>query len=308
MFAVNGKRQNMAEGGAGDLNGRPGVLPRPVRRAVRMAGGLVTGRTPVPKHAGTAAALVFFLAVGANAIMVAGKGDVVTRAAFRLSGFYVEDIEISGNRETSEIAVLQNLGLENSYSLQGVDIQRARGELLNLPWVADADVRKVYPSTLKVTLTERVPFALWQQEDGRLLMIEHDGNVIGPITEPKFKRLPLVLGQGGNFAAASIDGLLAQWPELASRVRAYKRVDDRRWDLYLDNGVLVKLPEFGSDAAVARLKSLDESRAILEREVAAVDLRLDDRVAVQLTADAMERRTEAVEALRKTYQNKGRRL
>lgn len=308
MFAVSGKRQDMTEGGTVDPNGRAGVLPRPVRRAVRVAGGLATGRTPVPKHVGTAAALVFFLAVGANAIVVAGKGDVVTRAAFRLSGFYVEDIEISGNHETSEIAVLQNLGLENAYSLQGLDIQRARGELLNLPWVADADVRKVYPSTLKVSLTERVPYALWQQEDGRVLMIEHDGNVIGPINEPKFKRLPLVLGQGANFAVEGLGSLLSEWPELASRVRAYKRVDGRRWDLYLDNGVLVKLPEMGSDAAVARLKSLDESRSILERQVAAIDLRLDDRVAVQLTPEAMEQRTEAVEALQKTYKNKGRRL
>ena len=139
-------------------------------------------------------------------------------------------------------------------------------------------------------------------------MIERDGNVIGALSEPKFRRLPLVLGQGANFAAEGLDDLLSGWPLLADRVRAYKRVDERRWDLYLDNGVIVKLPEKGTDAAIARLKTLDETRSILEREVAAVDLRLDDRIAVQLTPSAMERREAAVEALKKTYKNKGRRL
>ncbi len=308
MFAMKAKKGDTADHGRSDPVGRGGVLPRPVRRAVRVSTGLLTGRTPVPRHAGSLAALVFFVAVGANAIAVADKGDLVRRAAFQLAGFAVEDIEISGNQETSEIAILQSLGLEGAYSLRGIDVELARGQLLNLPWVAEADVRKVYPSTLKITLTEREPYALWQQEDGRTLMIERNGNVIGPLSAPKFRRLPLVLGQGGNFAAAEIGGLLEGWPALSERVRAYKRVDGRRWDLYLDNGMIVKLPQKQTEAALVRLRGLEESRSILEREIAAVDLRLDDRIAIQLTPEAMEKRQAATEALEKTFKNKGRRL
>ena len=308
MFAMKAKKGDTAENGRSEPVGRSGVLPRPVRRVVRVSAGLLTGRTPVPRHAGSLAALVFFVAVGANAIAVADKGDLVRRAAFQIAGFAVEDIEISGNEQTSEIAILQSLGLEGAYSLRGIDVQLARGQLLNLPWVAEADVRKIYPSTLKITLTEREPYALWQQEDGRTLMIEQNGNVIGPLSAPKFRRLPLVLGQGGNFAAADIDGLLEGWPALSERVRAYKRVDGRRWDLYLDNGMIVKLPQQETETALGRLKSLEESRSILEREIAAVDLRLEDRIAIQLTPEAMERRQAATEALEKTFKNKGRRL
>ena len=308
MFALKARREDIGGSDRMAQGSRAGVLPRPLRRLVRSATGIFTGRTGAPKHIGSAAALVFFVAVGANAVIVSGKGDLVRRAAFQLSGFAVEDIEISGNSETSEIVVLQSLGLEGAYSLQGVDIQMARGQLLNLPWVADADIRKVYPSTLKISLKERVPYALWQQEDGRLLMVERDGNIIGPLSAPKFRRLPLVLGQGGNVAAKDVEGLMQEWPELSERVRAFKRVDERRWDLYLDNGMIVKLPETGSDAALVRLRTLEAERSILEREIAAVDLRLDDRVAIQLTPDAMERRAEATEALKKTFKNKGRRL
>ncbi|TCT43156.1 cell division protein FtsQ/DivIB [Martelella mediterranea] len=307
MFTLNGNRQDKAAAGVSGCS-RGGVLPRPLRRVARFSTGLVSGRAPVPAHTGTALAIVFFVAVGANAIAVSGKGELVQRAAIEVSGFSIEDIQISGNQETSEIAVLQALGLDDTISLQGLDIQVARGRLLNMPWVADAEVRKVYPSTLKIALQERKPYALWQQEDGRLLMIERDGNVIGPMSQPKFRSLPLVLGEGANFGAEKLDTLLAEWPELGDRVRAFKRVDRRRWDLYLNNGVIVKLPDSDTDAAVARLKGLEQSRSILEREVAAIDLRLNDRVAVQLTPAAMERREAATEALEKTFKNKGRRL
>ncbi|WP_180901356.1 cell division protein FtsQ/DivIB [Martelella soudanensis] len=308
MFALKTGKDDIGESDRMAAGSRAGVLPRPFRRLVRATTGIFTGRTSAPKHVGSAVALVFFAVVGANGIVVAGKGDLVRRAAFQLSGFAVEDIQISGNSETSEIVVLQNLGLEGAYSLQGVDIQAARGQLLNLPWVADADIRKVYPSTLKITLKERHPYALWQQEDGRLLMIERDGNIIGPLSAPKFRRLPLVLGQGGNVAAEDVEELLQEWPELGERVRAFKRIDERRWDLYLDNGMIIKLPAQDSDAAIVRLRALENDRSILEREIAAVDLRLDDRVAIQLTPTAMERRDAALEALQKTFKNKGRRL
>ncbi len=308
MFAMTGKQggYDRTERSAAPDGARS--LPRPARRVARSLSNLATGRTPIPRHLGSVVAVVFFAACGVNAVMVAGNGEQLSRAAIELSGFSIDDIQISGNVETSEIAVLQSLDLDTSISLHGLDIDRARGQLLNLPWVADADIRKIYPNTLKISLKERKPYALWQQEDGSLLMIEESGNVIGALTEAKFRRLPLVLGQGANLAAKDLDSLLTSWPELSNRVRAYKRIDGRRWDIYLDNGMIVKLPETGTDAAVARLKSLEETRQILEREIAAIDLRLDDRIAIQLTPDALERRDAEVEQLKKSFKNKGVRL
>ena len=83
---------------------------------------------------------------------------------------------------------------------------------------------------------------------------------------------------------------------MKARVKALMRVAGRRWNLQLDNGVVIKLPEHDMDRAMAELAEFDNSHQVLERDILAIDLRLTDRTTVQLTVDAAERRKKAVEA------------
>jgi cell division protein FtsQ len=59
-------------------------------------------------------------------------------------------------------------------------------------------------------------------------------------------------------------------------------VANSRWDLHLENGVTVKLPEKGIDAALAELVKLDSQSRLLDRDVSVIDLRLPDRITVRL--------------------------
>jgi cell division protein FtsQ len=60
------------------------------------------------------------------------------------------------------------------------------------------------------------------------------------------------------------------------------RVGDRRWTLKLSSGIDVLLPDAGVDDALKTLIALESERSLLEREIAAVDLRLADRVSVRI--------------------------
>ncbi len=100
-----------------------------------------------------------------------------------------------GNRETSEIDVLDRLELDGWTSLVGFDAEAARERIETLPWIEVAAVRKVYPHALEVRVEERQPFAIWQQ--GReLSVIEKDGRVIAPYAGGKEAKLPLIIGVG----------------------------------------------------------------------------------------------------------------
>ena len=89
------------------------------------------------------------------------------------------------------------------------------------------------------------------------------------------------------------------YPELAARVKGYIRVAERRWDLRLEDGVTVKLPERGEDEAINELLAMDREDGLLSRDIAAVDMRFSDRVVVQLTPEAAERRAQAVADMKK---------
>jgi cell division protein FtsQ len=142
-------------------------------------------------------------------------------------------------------------------------------------------VRKFYPSTLSVEIEERKPFALWQR-NGEVTVIDRSGTEIVKLEDSRFGKLPLVVGNGANEAAASLLAELAEEPAIAGRMRAAVMVAGRRWDLYLEDGITVRLPERNLDQALAQLVRLDSEQQLLERDVVVVDLRLPDRVTVRL--------------------------
>lgn len=70
----------------------------------------------------------------------------------------------------------------------------ARDKLKADPWISDATVQKLYPGRLQIDITERSPFALWQ-ENGRVSVISADGTVLEPYVARRFVSLPLGRGQ-----------------------------------------------------------------------------------------------------------------
>lgn len=269
------------------------VLPRFLRRPARLFSRLVNRETPLPRFCASIGTVGFLALTGAYGAVVGGHVPGMVETVSSKAGFAVDDVRISGNRETSEIDILGLLGLDGATSLLALDAQAARQRIAELPWVASADVRKIYPDTVAVTLKERRPFAIWQS-GSQLSLIESSGDVIVPFGDEKYATLPLVIGFGAAQKAAGFIASVAAYPELAGRVKGYIRVADRRWDLRLENGVTVKLPENDAAAAIADLMDLDRTHGILSRDIATVDMRLGDRLVIGLTPEAAVRRDAAL--------------
>jgi cell division protein FtsQ len=271
------------------------VLPRPLRRAVRFIASLAAGRIDIPRHLGTVSLLAFYGLTGAYAFSITGDTRDVAQAMTSAAGFAINNVKVSGNAQTSEIDILERLGLDGTTSLMALDVAETREKLKTLPWVLDAEVRKVYPDTVSIKLRERTAFGIWQHGQD-LALIQEDGSVIAPLRDNKFAYLPLFVGLDAGPSAGEIMADFNQWPDIKKRIKAFIRVAGRRWDLKLDNGVIVKLPEHDMERAMAELSDLDHDQKLIERDIVAVDLRLEDRTTIQLSADAAARRAKAVEA------------
>ena len=287
-------------GGAGG-RGLPGapfalgrfVLPRWLRRPVRVFARLGEGDLKAPPYAASVLSAAFLASSLAYGGYLGGGLDGFVQGVTARTGFAVDQIKVVGNRETSEIDILDRLDLDGWTSLVGFDAEAARERVATLPWVEAAAVRKVYPRTLEVRIEERQPFALWQQGE-QVSVIERDGRVIAPYAGGNQAMLPLLVGAGAPQHAPGFIDEVARYGELAGRVRGYIRVGGRRWDLKLDNGITVKLPEDGEAAALADLVRLDREQALLSRDVVAIDMRIADRLALELSPEAVKARQAAL--------------
>lgn len=254
----------------------------------------------LPRGAGTAAAtlligasLIYGTVAGGHVSIVADQLAGLRDAAANMVGFRIASIALTGQKQISREDVLTAAGITGRTSLLFLDAETARRRLKTNPWIAEATVLKLYPNRLQIGITERRPFALWQK-DGRLSVIAEDGTVLEPYVARRFTRLPLVVGAGAERRAKDILALIGQHPEISGSIAASVLVAQRRWNLRLKNGIDIRLPETEVEGALATLVSLDREKKLLSRDIAAIDLRLPDRVTVRLSDEAAQAREEAL--------------
>ena len=200
------------------------------------------------------------------------------------AGLAVDDVLVEGRHRTDAGAILAALEVERGLPILAFDPHAAKQRLEALPWVAKAAVERRLPSWIYVSLTERQPLALWQL-DGKLTVIDSDGTVIPGAKIERFASLPLVVGQDAPAHAADLLALLDSEPNLRPLVTAAFRVSGRRWNLRLEGGIDVQLPEAGADLAWAKLAEVERQQQVLERDVIVSDLRLPDRLIVRTTGE-----------------------
>ncbi len=195
-------------------------------------------------------------------------------------GMSIQRVEIVGRQNTPLDMIGAALGVSRGDPLLGFSLEAARIRLETIAWVQRAHIERRLPETLIIRIEERRPFAIWQRE-GRFVVIDRDGRVIAQDRLDQFGPLPLIVGPGANLAAASLHDLLIGEADIASRVQALVRIGERRWNLKLHNGADVMLPEGAEAAAITRLGALQREQQLLDRPLAAIDMRLPDRLVLR---------------------------
>jgi len=259
----------------------------------------------LPNRAGVAATVLMLLGSAVFGIVRGGHVDELTsalsdtrNAIANSAGFRITAVAINGRKQLSQDEVLAIGGVNGRSSLLFLDAAAVRDKLKANPWIADATVLKLYPGELQIDISERSAFALWQQ-DGRLSVIADDGAVLEPYLSRRFISLPLVVGKGAETRARDFLALLARYPQVRSVTKAAIFVGERRWNLRLKDGLDVRLPENDVGNALAALSKLDKEDRLFSRDIVAIDLRLPDRLTVQLSDDAAKAREELFKKLQK---------
>ena len=247
---------------------RPGAL-RWFRRGLKAAAVLaIAGILLISWRSGRLVAVLQH--VQAESIALSAEG-----------GFRVEQVDVVGREQTDPKALLAAAGLKRGDPILAFSPEAARQRIESLPWVASAAVERQLPNTVAITIVERKPIALWQHNE-KISLIDSVGANLGTVAIETAPPLPLVVGGDAPSHASELLGLLAEHPDIAKRVQASSWIGSRRWDLKLDNGVEVRLPEVGIADALQQLADAEASSRLLERDVAAIDLRLAGKMIVRL--------------------------
>lgn len=228
-----------------------------------------------------AAAAVWALAAGLPQKLALDLAQASARA-----GFAVRQVEMAGIRHQSRLQVYDAILSGGSDALILVRPGDVRQRLLALPWVLDAEVRRRWPDTLVVTIAEREPIAIWQS-GGRYRLIDGRTPALPWVEDERFRKLPLVVGEGADAAAPGLLRLLADHPRFLSALVGATRVGQRRWDLLMSGGEIISLPEdAAARAALVSLAAADRKTPVLGQGFLRIDLRIPGQMAIRLSPEA----------------------
>ncbi len=193
-------------------------------------------------------------------------------------GLNLQNVRLVGVSPQAADDVKKALPFHRGDPMAFMDLKAVQTAIENVGWVKQASVRRQFPGTLIVTVTERPRLAVWQYQ-GKDTVVDDTGQVIPEANALRFPDLPLVVGEGANEAANDVLELMRARPQLMQKTYALQRVDTRRWNILLKNGAVIKLPALDQDQAFNRLDALMAQHRVLDQGFAEIDL-LDPKALV----------------------------
>ena len=155
--------------------------------------------------------------------------------------FKLKQIEINGVKNAD--ANLINLRLEyfkdqNILFLKQEEIANA---IISLDFIDKVGIKKIYPDKIKLQIEEYKIIAVIN-DDSKKYVLGENGNIIKKYKN-NFDTLPIVYGQNTSGYFPEFYKFLKETNFKTEEVEYFKFLETNRWDVYLKNGKLIKLPE-----------------------------------------------------------------
>jgi cell division protein FtsQ len=124
---------------------------------------------------------VLLIAISAEAIYLASGSKY----------FKLDKIKISGNSRISTAKILKLSGLSLKDNVFRVDTVMAKKRVMGEPWIKSAAVAREFPLTIKITVVERQPVAIWL--DGlTYYLLDTEGAVIAAGPAAPLAGIPII--------------------------------------------------------------------------------------------------------------------
>ena len=220
-----------------------------------------------------------------RANLTGGIDAIVDRVQHR-DAFMVKMMTIEGASPVVDKGLRAMLPVDLPASSFDIDLEMLRERVLKLDAVQAVDLRIKPGGILSAVVTEREPAVLWRHARG-IELLDGTGHRVASVTSRDVRGdLPIIAGEGADRAAPEALALIDAAGPVLPRLRGLERMGERRWDVVLDRGQRIRLPENGALPALERAVALDRALGMLDRDILVVDLRQEARPVVQMGLDA----------------------
>ena len=226
----------------------------------------------------------FYLASKTNNIFTESRFSFLDELLID-NGFIVKNIKILGVNHLEKEDIIKIISTHNNVNIFSINIKNIYREILNNTWIQKAFIQIIYPNTIKISITEKKPIAIWQNRYGNSL-ITKSGDVIFEKNLEKFKStLPIIIGENAHKNVNLILNILNSNKYFAKNIWSLTFVNERRWDVHFMQGLTIRLPSKNIKKAWEKVMYLDQKFKILNIGLTEIDLRNPNQVLGKINID-----------------------
>ncbi|MDR1289481.1 MAG: cell division protein FtsQ/DivIB [Holosporales bacterium] len=202
----------------------------------------------------------------------------------KIAGFTVKSIDVqvikdspNGSIPYDTSTLMKSLGISKGDGIFKLSSQQIYENIMMDSSIKSAIVRKKLPNVISITISLKIPIAIFQQET-RLALIDEHGSFIRDVTDspPDY---PLVVGEDANLSAKRMLDTISQYEEIRKDLKSLSFIRKRRWNIEV-SGLKVMLPEVGVEKALETLTILMRQPNINRKTVKCIDLRVAGNVII----------------------------
>ncbi|WP_395463460.1 cell division protein FtsQ/DivIB [Wolbachia endosymbiont of Cantharis cryptica] len=191
------------------------------------------------------------------------------------SGFSIDEIVVTGNKFTNEKDILNLVNKTQPI----ISLSKLADNIQSVSrWIKYVRIHRILPNTLHINIDEHEPFALWKN-DNKTSVIDCEGKVI--VDDYPIDNLVVITGQNSLSNLKFIKDILERKTQLSDHISSCVYVGNRRWNIILDNGSTVKLPEDNPRSAWDYLNHLQNTTDFTFSDWSIIDMRIIDKIFVK---------------------------
>ncbi|MDC3140576.1 FtsQ-type POTRA domain-containing protein [Alphaproteobacteria bacterium] len=201
------------------------------------------------------------------------------------NGFKIENVLITGTRNLSNNYIKDTIEIYNDGSIFNIDLSSIYNEIKQNAWVKEVSIERILPNIIKIKILENQPIAIWQNKKNNKL-ITANGDIIFDGNVNDFKNdFPIIKGNKSKENISSILKILETNQSFYKNIWSLTFINERRWDLHFNQGLVVRLPSKGIKKAWEKIIKLQKNYNVLNLRLTEIDLRNPKQILGKINFD-----------------------
>ena len=201
------------------------------------------------------------------------------------NGFKIENVLITGTRNLSNNYIKDTIEIYNDGSIFNIDLSSIYNKIKQNSWVKEVSIERVLPNIIKIKILENQPIAIWQNKKNNKL-ITANGDIIFDGNVNDFKNdFPIIKGNKSKENISSILEILETNQNFYENIWSLTFINERRWDLHFNQGLVVRLPSKDIKKAWEKIIKLQKNYNVLNLKLTEIDLRNPKQILGKINFD-----------------------